>query len=69
MKNVNKKVYLETSGARMVVNAGLALGLYAVGAIAYEAGKKVVATAALLGMGGILIWQVVDGIIVQKNQK
>lgn len=69
MKNGIEKTYLNTSGARMVTNAFMIAGLYVVGGIAYAAGKKVISTMALIGMGGILIGQIVDGIIVQTNKK
>jgi len=38
------------------------------GGIAYEAGKKVLATAILAGICGVMVGQVIDGTIVQLNQ-
>ena len=67
-KKVMKEIYQETSGARMILNVTLIAGLYVLGGIAYEAGKKVLATAILAGICGVMVGQVIDGTIVQLNQ-
>ena len=64
-----KKTYLESTGTRMVVNACAMTGLYVIGGIAYAAGKKVLSTVALLGIGGFVICQIMDGIIVMTQNK
>lgn len=61
------KTYVETSGIRMVANACAIAGLYVIGGIAYSAGKKVLSTLALGVMGGLLIGQIVDGIVMNKK--
>lgn len=66
-KDRNRRLYYETAGARMTVNALGLLGLYVIGGIAYTAGKKVLATFALGGMLGLVIMQAIDGTIVQKH--
>lgn len=67
MKKEFKETYLKGSGVRMAVNACFVIGLYAAGGIAYEVGKKAIAACAVIAAGGILIGQIVDGIIVTKN--
>ena len=67
MKDTLKKVYFETTGARMGMNAGFIVGLFVLGGVAYTAGKKVLADAAILGIGCVLVGQVVDGLIVQHH--
>jgi len=67
MKKEFKETYLRGSGVRMAVNACFMIGLYVAGGIAYNVGKKVISTCAIAAIGGILIGQIVDGIIVTKN--
>lgn len=57
------------AGKKMVVNACGIIGLYGIGLIAYGVGKKVIATAALVGIGGLLVKQTVDGIRLITKQK
>ena len=64
-----KKRHMDKTGTRMVANAGAIIWLYAIGTMSYTLGKKAAATATLIGIGGVLIGQIIDGMIVDRNIK
>lgn len=61
-----KRTFKENAGRRIVGDAIATAGLYVIGGITYSAGKKIIATTALLAMGGFLIASAIDGVIADK---